>query len=271
MIHALARAAGILDHPEYLHRAQHAVSFLLERLRRGDGRLLHCWCRGEAKLDAYLDDYAYLIQALVTLYEADFDARWIEAAVPLAEMVLRHFHDERQGGFFFTADDHERLITAHQGTARRKCPGKQRDGGHRPDPARQADRPRLVARRRAAGGRVGRPPDARGARGDRADADRGGPARRPDLGTGAAGRPRSSRYARDSLGDAPDVSAALRGGLPPAGPHAPSDATLNELFAGKTAAAGEPALYVCENFACQQPARGTAAILATCQRLAGAG
>ncbi len=58
-----------------------------------------------------MDDYTYLINALVTLYEADSDSRWIDRAVQLADMVLTHFQDESAGGFFYTADDHEQLIT----------------------------------------------------------------------------------------------------------------------------------------------------------------
>jgi hypothetical protein len=78
-------------------------------MRRPDGRLLHTW-RGEAKLDAYLDDYAALSNGLVSLYEASFDERYIDEAARLAEIMLAHFADSTEGGFFFTADDHEQLV-----------------------------------------------------------------------------------------------------------------------------------------------------------------
>src|SRR5690606_4361563 len=111
MIDALARASGVLDEPRYALAAERAAQFLLDNLRRSDGRLLHSWRSGEARIDAYLDDYAYLINALVSLYEADFNEKWIDVAVELASMVLQHFLDPIEGGFYYTADDHEQLIT----------------------------------------------------------------------------------------------------------------------------------------------------------------
>jgi uncharacterized protein len=110
MIESLAVAAGALDEPRYLAAAQRAADFILRSMRRPDGRLLHSWRRGEAKLDAYLDDYACLATALVSLYEADFDERWIDEAVGLCEVLVNLFADRQQGGFFFTAADHEVLI-----------------------------------------------------------------------------------------------------------------------------------------------------------------
>jgi hypothetical protein len=80
-------------------------------MRRTDGRLLHAWRSGQARFDAYLDDYTCLANALVTVYEASFEERWIDAAVNLADTVLAEFEDKESGGFFFTAADHERLIS----------------------------------------------------------------------------------------------------------------------------------------------------------------
>lgn len=110
MIHALARAAGPLDEPRYLAAATRAAEFLLTALRRPDGRLQHSWRGGVAKHDAYLDDYTYLIEALLALYEASFEERWIEEAAAFAERVLGEFRDVA-GGFFFVSDSHETLIT----------------------------------------------------------------------------------------------------------------------------------------------------------------
>ena len=110
MIDSLASAAGVLNEPRYLDAATRAADFLLTNLRREDGRLLHTWRHGEAKLDAYLDDYACLVQALITLYETSFAERWIDEAVQLAQIILGQFNDGPQGGFFYTASDHERLI-----------------------------------------------------------------------------------------------------------------------------------------------------------------
>ena len=120
MIDSMARADGILgtrharSSGAYLHAATRAADFILTHLRRADGRLLHCWRLGQAKLDAYLDDYACLINALVSLYEASFDERWIDEAVRLADIVMAHFHDPAGGGFYYTADDHEQLIARNK-------------------------------------------------------------------------------------------------------------------------------------------------------------
>src|SRR5690349_16518433 len=114
MIDALARAAGALNEPSYLEAAVKTAEFILRELRRGDGRLLHTWRAGQAKLDAYLDDYAALANALVSLYEATFDERYVEEAIALVEIILQHFADMGAGGFFYTADDHEQLISRHK-------------------------------------------------------------------------------------------------------------------------------------------------------------
>ncbi|MBW8883199.1 MAG: thioredoxin domain-containing protein, partial [Planctomycetia bacterium] len=114
MIDALARAARIVEQPGYAIAAEKAADFILLKMARSDGRLLHTWRNGHAKLDGYLDDYAYFVNALVTLYEATFNERWIEDAVRLADVMLQHFTDKDRGGFFFTADDHEQLIARNK-------------------------------------------------------------------------------------------------------------------------------------------------------------
>ncbi len=113
MIDALAKAAGVLNEPRYLQAAEKASVFLHEQLRDNAGKLLHTWRHGKAKLAAYLDDYAYLANAWVTLYEANFDAVWLKRACELADTMLKHFADDA-GGFFFTADNHEQLIVRNK-------------------------------------------------------------------------------------------------------------------------------------------------------------
>jgi uncharacterized protein YyaL (SSP411 family) len=114
MIDAMARAAAILNEPKYLDAAIAATDFVLSNMRRPDGRLLHSWREGRAKFDAYLDDYSYFINAFVSLYEATFDDKWLELAVEFAETILVHFEDREKGGFYYTADDHEQLITRNK-------------------------------------------------------------------------------------------------------------------------------------------------------------
>src|SRR4051812_49707989 len=110
MIEAMARAGAALNEPEYAITADEVASFILSRMRRDDGRLLHSWRNGHAKLDAYLDDYAALANSLISLYEANFKERWIDEAVSLMDIVLDKFADPAGGGFFYTASDHEQLI-----------------------------------------------------------------------------------------------------------------------------------------------------------------
>lgn len=120
-IDALARASAALEQPAYLKAAQGAADFILTNVRRADGRLLHAWRHGDAKGDAYLDDYAYLINALVSLYQVGFDEACIDEAVRLADCVLYHFADPA-GGFFATADDHEQLIARQKDLQDRAFP-----------------------------------------------------------------------------------------------------------------------------------------------------
>ncbi|MDP7205031.1 MAG: thioredoxin domain-containing protein, partial [Pirellulaceae bacterium] len=114
MIHTMARAAGILDDEKYLQAAASAARFAMETMCRQDGRLFHSWRAGEARIDGFLDDYANLVNALVTLYEADFDEDWLDQAVRLGEIIMEQFHDPEEGGFFYTANDHEKLIARNK-------------------------------------------------------------------------------------------------------------------------------------------------------------
>jgi uncharacterized protein len=111
MISAFARAHQVLGRAEYREAAARAADFILRKMRTPDGRLLHTWSAGsEPKLNGYLEDYAFLLEALVDLYEATFEARWVEAALELAGVMGRQFWDEAEGGFFYTGRDHEELI-----------------------------------------------------------------------------------------------------------------------------------------------------------------
>jgi uncharacterized protein YyaL (SSP411 family) len=108
-IGGLARAGAALGEPSWIASARRAADFLRRELWR-DGRLLATWKDGRARFNAYLDDYAFLIAALLELAQADFRASDLEWAAALAEVLLARFEDREAGGFFFTSDDHERLI-----------------------------------------------------------------------------------------------------------------------------------------------------------------
>ncbi len=109
MISALARAAAVLDEPRYLEAARRAADFVLKN-QYADGRLRRAWRAGRTLETAFLNDYACLIDGLIELYEADFDPRWLRAARQLNRVLTEHYYDREHGGYFFTADDHEALI-----------------------------------------------------------------------------------------------------------------------------------------------------------------
>jgi hypothetical protein len=109
MISALAEAGAVLDRAEYLDAAATCASFVLGELRAADGRLLRTWKDGEASIDGYLEDYAFLLDALITLYESTFDERWYREAVALADSLIERFEDPEKGGFFTTALDRTEL------------------------------------------------------------------------------------------------------------------------------------------------------------------
>ena len=110
MISAFAKAAAVLADARYRQIALDAVAFVDSRLRRGD-RLLSVYKDGVAKLNGYLDDYAFYVAALLDVFELVQDRRHLEGAAQLADAMLAHFWDQEAGGFFFTSDDHEALIT----------------------------------------------------------------------------------------------------------------------------------------------------------------
>jgi uncharacterized protein len=110
MISALAEAGAVLERDDYLDAARRCARFLLEDLRDEQGRLLRSWKAGHAKLNAYLEDHAFLLEALLTLYEASFEPHWFAAARELAEDMTARFADDENGGFFETSADHEQLV-----------------------------------------------------------------------------------------------------------------------------------------------------------------
>lgn len=109
MISAFAKAGTVLDQPQYVERAEKAAGFILKNLYR-DHRLLHVYKDGQAKLDAFLDDYAFFTASLLDLFEATGDAKWFEAAKALDEHLEKNFEDKTAGGFFMTSGDHESLL-----------------------------------------------------------------------------------------------------------------------------------------------------------------
>jgi uncharacterized protein YyaL (SSP411 family) len=115
MIGAMALAANVLNEPRYAAAARAAADFVLARMTvptdiEPSYRLLHCFKDGQARFNGYLDDYAALVDGLCELYQSVFDAKYLEAAIGLAERMLDQFWDNDSSGFFYTSSDHEELI-----------------------------------------------------------------------------------------------------------------------------------------------------------------
>lgn len=120
MMSAFSMAAQVFGEDRYSNAARSAADFLLKTLRTADGKLLHSYKDGQARFNAYLDDYACLIDGLVDLFQATFDPRPLDEAVVLAEKMIALFYDDKSHGFYYTSHDHEELIArnkeAHDGS-----------------------------------------------------------------------------------------------------------------------------------------------------------
>ncbi len=108
-IRGMARAARVFGRSDWLASARRALEFVRDTMWR-DGRLLATYKDGRAHLNAYLDDYAFLVAALLELLQAEFRVDDLRFAQALAETLLEQFEDRDAGGFFFTGRDHERLL-----------------------------------------------------------------------------------------------------------------------------------------------------------------
>jgi len=110
MIAAFAQGARVLGKATYADEARRAADFILGQMRTADGRLLHRYRDGDARIAANLNDYSFFIWGLIELYEATFETQYLERALELNRDMLAHFWDESAGGLFFTPEDGERLI-----------------------------------------------------------------------------------------------------------------------------------------------------------------
>ena len=271
MIDAMARAGVVLGEPGYVAAATKAADFVLREMSR-DGRLLHTWRHGKAKLDAYLDDYACFANALVTLYEATLDERWIDEAVRLAEIMRQHFEDKERGGFFFTADDHEQLIA------------RNKDLHDASVPSGNAMAATVLIRLGKLTGRTDFLESARGALlaglqvMQRAPTAAGqllialdmwlGPMQELVLIGGSDAATNRTLLNEIHRAYLPNTVIAFRGdaGEPKSASQSPS---LKPLFEGRAAISDQPTLYICENFICQAPMSGPENIRARVRDLSG--
>jgi uncharacterized protein YyaL (SSP411 family) len=111
MAAALARAGRVFGEPGWVHAAERSTDFVLTRMRSEDGRLLHRFREGEASIPAFLDDHVFLTTAMLDLYDATLEAKYLARALDLYREAFELFWDKAHGGFFFTAEDNEELLT----------------------------------------------------------------------------------------------------------------------------------------------------------------
>src|SRR6187549_1700481 len=250
-IAALAEAGAVLDRPDYLEAARRCADFVLGMLCDREGRLLRSFKDGEARLNAYLEDHAFLLEALLSVYEATFEERWFERGQMLADTMVARFGDPERGGFFSTSSDHEALI------ARRK------EIGDHPIPSGNSAAALGLLRLAALTGDRSYEGQAIGVL--RLFA-RAAP-RQPDAFAHllraldfhvsttrevALVGPRGNGDPREAFAElAGVVRSAHRPHLVLAG--GPEGSSLPPLLRDRPAANGRPAAYVCEGFACKAP------------------
>jgi uncharacterized protein YyaL (SSP411 family) len=259
MMGALADAGGALERPQYVDAARDCARFILEHLRDSDGRLLRTWKDGQAKLDAYLEDHAFLLEALLVLYEATFEKEWYAVAVELAETLLTRFADPEHGGFFTTASDHAHLLV------------RRKDLEDSPIPSGNSAAALGLLRLARMSGEQRYEEAAQGI------LRLNGPvALRYPSGFGhlvqalafERGRVREIAIVSDAADGAGPLARAVRTHFRPlavlaGGPASQSgEAASVPLLAGRREMGGQAAAYVCENFVCQAPVTDPEQLLA---------
>jgi uncharacterized protein YyaL (SSP411 family) len=249
-IAALAEAGAVLGRPDYLAAAAACAEFVLGTMRDDDGRLLRTYKDGRAHLNAYLEDHAFMIEALLVLYEAGFDPRWFAAARELAETTIERFGDPERGGFFSTSADHETLI------ARRK------EVGDHPIPAGNSAAALGLLRLAALSGEARYAERARGVLALFGDPAIGHPDSFAHFLRALDFEHSSTREVALVGADLGTLEGVVRSTFRPnvvvaAGP---AGATEPPLLDARTEIGGEPAAYVCEGFSCNLPVTDPAAL-----------
>ena len=248
MLSAMAEAARVFGEDRYREAAQRTADFLLQTHARPDGRLLRTSRAGRAHLAAYLEDYAFLAEGLLDLYEAGASEAYLHAAARLADFLMTDFLDEAQGGFFTTAKHHESLIL------------RAREGADGATPSanavaasalarlsfhfdRQTWREAAVAAVRAYGRQIARYPRAFAKTLALVDFLTEGPLELAFVGDETQEGLRALRRAVADQYLPNRIIATAAPGTPSSSP----------LLEGKQPVDGQPALYICRNFSCRQP------------------
>ncbi|HEY6639009.1 MAG TPA: thioredoxin domain-containing protein [Solirubrobacterales bacterium] len=251
MVAALADAGAALGRQDYVDAASACARFIWESMRDSDGHLRRTWKDGDARLNAYLEDHAFLVEAMLRLYEATLEVRWFDAARETADAMIERFADDERGGFFTTSNDHEELI------ARRK------DVGDHPIPSGNSSaaygllrlaaltgqreyEERAIGTMRLFAPAAARHPDAFGHLLQAIDFHLS-PVREVALVAPSNGAGGSATL--DELAGV--VRSAHRPHIVLAG--GPEGSERPELLRERPAVEGKPAAYICEHFTCKAP------------------
>jgi uncharacterized protein YyaL (SSP411 family) len=252
MISAFSKGAAILDHKPYADAARRAADFILTTVRRSDGGLLRRYRDGEAAIDGMLDDYAFFAQGLLDLYEATFEFRYLDAALAITEKQRELLEDAAGGGFFASAqpdatalmrikDDYDGAEPSGNSISLSNLLRLHRITG-RQDLEDSARRLMAALRDRAAEAPFGLPQFLAACEFDLA------PPREIVI-AGAASGPTGPMLRR--VWKEFDPNRILLNAAPEIAHWQPATAAM-------TADKGQTAVYLCENFACQAPARNEA-------------
>ncbi len=240
-IAALAEAGAVLEQPRFLDAARDAAEFVLRDLRDDQGRLLRTYKDGQAKLNAYLEDHAFLLDALLALYQATFEPRWFTEARALADTLIERFADDERGGFFETSTDHERLV------ARRK------DLEDHPIPSGNASAALGLLRLAALTGEYAYEERAVGVLALLHPLATKHPHAFSHLLLAADFQLAPVREVALAGDDTTELARVVRSELRPHVVLAGGDPTGVPLLAGRGPVDGKAAAYVCERFACRRP------------------
>jgi len=246
-LRSLVEAAHALERDDWMDAARTNARFLLRELRRDDGRLLRSWQDGRANLLAYAEDYAALLEALLTLAELD-DVQWLADAREVADGLVALFADDEHGGFFTTGRDAEALIVRPKDFQDNATPAENSlaaDGFLRlsaltGDPDGTARAQRWLA---TLAPLLGEHPTAFAFLLEALQR-----AVRPSLEVAIVGDPGPERDALVDVVRTRVLPGSVRLTAPPG-----VGADLTPLLADRTLVDGRPAAYVCEHFACRLP------------------
>lgn len=111
MIKGYVDAYKAFGDQKHLDAAIKASNFILEHMRRGEGGIYHTWKDGKARINGFLDDYSFVCEAFIELYQVCFDEKWLKEANALVEYVITHFQDDETSLFYYSGDDESKLIT----------------------------------------------------------------------------------------------------------------------------------------------------------------